>query len=609
MIFSLYGELHSQRDIIREDQRGVQRSESDTSKVEKPVIQFADSHKIDATTDTTIQYLQGNVRMYHDGVYFQSDTAQLSEHLFTASGEVSIQKGDSLKLFSDSLRYLPDSLMAYFYGRKQGDVVLKNMDNELFTNYLIYDRNRELVIYPNTGLLISPDAKIKSRKGIYHVNGKYANFYEKVTVEGKDYTIYSDSLRFYSESKFINFLTRFKIVQEGRIVVADGGTYDTQSDIGEFIGNAQVIEGKDTFTAEQIYFDNNTGDVKMYGQANYKGEKEYGSADTILYNQKTENADLIGTASYFDGEQKVDGETIAFNKATDALKVTGDGFLSSAPYLISAADLDYKKDSMAMADGDVIWIDTSELRTVYADHVRHTDSTKYTHAYNDSLKVIVEDVNDAGDTMYIQGKSVITYEDIVDGDTSKVFSSSGDVDIILEDASAISDSMIFLEKDSIITLYDNPIMWSDSSQYKADTIVLYLANEKIHKVDLLGNAVILSETKDGLYNQLKGRRATAVFQDDKIHKLEVNEEAHSIYYIEDDEGYIGSHNTKCNRIVFSFDDGELDIVKFYDKTEQTLTPMKEVNPDTNKVDGFLWNPQLKPLLLLQKTVAQSHEIF
>jgi len=54
----------------------------------------------------------GNVRMRQDSVYFRADTAIKIFNEMNAWGEVSIQQGDSLSVFSDSLFYDGDSLMA-----------------------------------------------------------------------------------------------------------------------------------------------------------------------------------------------------------------------------------------------------------------------------------------------------------------------------------------------------------------------------------------------------------------------------------------------------------------------------------------------------------------
>jgi len=358
---------------------------TDTSAVVPVFVQNTNSQRVDASTDTLVQYLLGDVRLYYDSAFFFCDTAVLIEdYAFKGYGNVSMMKTDSLRIFCDSLIYYLDSGMAYFYGEKDGNVVLQNGETELYTNYMIYDADRELAMYTNRGLLITPNSKVKSRRGYFHVKDKYANFYDDVSVEGDDFDILTDSLRYYDWNGRAEFLAPVVVTQGERRIFSESGYFDIDDDIGEFVGSAQVIEKTDTSTADKIVYDGLAGLTSLLGNARYRSEQESGEADSIYYNKQEETVRLMGQAVFRDATNEVAGDAIVYDQVSESMEVEGRSLLSNPPFLVEARDLNYQKDiGVATADGDVIWQDTSSDYTIYADHIRYREEGSHMKAYND----------------------------------------------------------------------------------------------------------------------------------------------------------------------------------------------------------------------------------
>ena len=574
-----------------------QQTARDTTEKKKVIIENANSRKIDASTDTTYQYLQGNVRLVYDSVFFYCDTAVITDYKFTGLGNVAIVKGDSIKLFADSMVYYLDSARVYFYGYEDGNVVLENLENQLFTNYLIYDLDKDIAMYTDRGLLITPDSKVKSRRGFFHVESHYANFYDDVTVEGKDYDILTDSLRFYSDTKVAKFLAPVVINQGQRRIYSDQGYFDTDDDKGEFIGRAQFVEDDNISSADTILYDGVSELTSLLGNAKYNSKTEAGEADSIYYNKKTEKIKLVGDAKFRDQTNQVTGDRIDYDKKTEAMKVLGRSFLSNPPYLIVADDLNYEKASgLALADGEVVWQDTSSDYTIYADHIRYQEERSFIRAYNDDGKPLLENKMNDTDTLFLSGDTLIAYKEVYAvGDTQKVFLSYANVEILMQDIQAVCDSLSYIGRDSQFVLYDDPIMWSDSSQFSADVVHIKLVDNTIDVVNLDRNAIILSTEDMLFFNQIAGNKADAYFKNKKIKTLDVEGNARSVYYLKDDEkAYIGANETECRQMIFKFASGNLKETRFYEENKHLLTPMDQVDHESIKVIGYNWNLSLRP---------------
>jgi len=201
----------------------------------------------------------------------------------------------------------------------------------------------------------------------------------------------------------------------------------------------------------------------------------------------------------------------------------------------------------------------------------------------------------AADTLH---SNQLIVSDSLRQDTFNAFQGYRKVKILKSDFTAICDSLSFNSQDSVFRLYDKPIVWSDSSQFSGDTIYIHLKNKKIDKIDILVNGFIISELEEEIYNQIKGKMITVYFKDGEINTMDVNGSAESLYFFQDDEkAYVGVNKTLCSHMTFYFKEKELDDIKFFKEPESVLTPIKQINPRTERLKGFNWEISKAPINL------------
>lgn len=575
-----------------------QPTDQDTSKNPFLKIVKADKQIYDATGEDERFISAGDVRITHDSIFMFCDTAVLVNGInLEAKGNVSIIKNDTIKIFSDSLLYQGDSLMAYFVG----NVVLQDGNQKLFTTFLQYDLERDWAIYSDTALLISDGMEIKSKRGIFHLDENYVNFYEKVTIEGEDFDLLSDSLRYYTELKRAVFLSPTLINQNGKNIYSEGGFYDLGGGESEFFGNAQFMDGDKSSTADTIRNNDALNVTELIGNAIYKSIDEEGRGDKIISRNDKDEIELIGDAYFENPDNKVTGERIFFNQKTNDVKVSGRSRLSNPPMIIIADDLDYRKDTgLAFADGNVIWKDTAANYEIVCDHARYIDSTDYMRAYNDKGKPVLKNEITEGDTLFLSGDTLISYTVTIENDsmgidTHRYFHAFEHVELLNSEMQGVCDSLSYNGQDSLFTLFGSPFMWSDSSQYTGDTIMMAMKKNKIDKVDLLGNGMILSTSDFQFFDQIKGKIINAYFVAGNISKMIVTGGSESVFYMKDEDAYSGVNETQCSNMTFLFEDGELLKTRYYKEPTSKMTPMEKANHESIKLSGFNWQILRRPL--------------
>jgi lipopolysaccharide export system protein LptA len=159
---------------------------------------------------------------------------------------------------------------------------------------------------------------------------------------------------------------------------------------------------------------------------------------------------------------------------------------------------------------------------------------------------------------------------------------------------AKSDSLFFTAADSTLRLYQNPILWSDSSQQTGDTIHVQFKNKKINSAQVLQNAFIVDqETDTAKFNQVKGKIITAFFDNGEIRTMFVDGNAESISYDKKSDGKYQQNQTISARIKIIFADKDISHIKIVKGIEGTFSPADKVSKEAI-LTGFIWKPELRP---------------
>ncbi len=570
----------------------LSQAEVDTSKEESKsvIIKNSDFYEFRGDLDPPEQFFKGNVKMTHDSVFMFSDTATVSESFLTAMGEVVILQNDTIKLFSDSLYYNSETNQAkLFY-----DVVLENGEQQLFTDRLNYNTETKIAVYPDTAILRNKRTTLNSLRGKYDMNAKLATFVGEVIVVDKEFELSSDSLLYNTSLDKAIFVSPTTIKQEARTIYCERGFYDIKNGRSEFSQNANYIEGEKTAKANTILYDERTKIIDLIGNAMYRDEEKLATADKMSYNENTKEIILTGNAIFDDGETQAKGEKIIYNENTEEISIEGNTNLDSEDSAISSKNLSYD-DSLGVAifTDDVEYYNKQDSVFVYSDRIEVDDKNSSFIANGETRPYMLQFID--SDSMLLSADQLIVSERIDSLDTINVFKAYHDVRIWGEEFQAISDSLYYDSVDSIFVLYDQPMMWSDSMQFSADTIKLKLGDSGIDKIYLLGNGMINEWLEDKYYNQLKAKYIEAQIDSSKIKDLLMTQNAEANYYILDDvKDFIGLNFTLCNRMRFFFEEGELSDIKFYETPTSKLTPFQDLKDEQIFLKDFKWEEDKKP---------------
>jgi len=542
--------------------------DSSSSKVQ---VIHADLFRFERLPGREIQYLSKDVLVKHKATYLLCDSAVIDSNQVIALGHVRIVEGDSLQVFGDSLFYDGDTRLAML----EGKVVLKHKDQQLFTDRLQYDLNNRISSYSSGGLLVSEQAKLRSKKGYYHASTGNAYFKDSVVVLMKDsMQLVSDTLLYQTREQKVVFIGPTLIHRDSLQIYTDTGYYDVKLQRSHFGNFPRYRKGDQRADAKNIYHDASNKKITLVGEAKVKDAQQYAKADSIIFNDTNGDVLLFEHAYYEEAGRILEGKQIKYNRRSKSLQVLGAPRVVEGGRTIQASVLKYDgtKD-FGFAKEGVVVTDTSEAYTIVCDSFAYQKNTKRFNAVGIIRRPYIA-VLFEGDSLYLAADSLFSERIISVNDSFQTIRAWGKVRIWNKQLRGLCDSLYFSGVDSTFYLFDQPVIWTDSSQLSGDTIRMVLQDHSLSDFYLSPNGFIINREHQVLDNQIKGRFIQGHFSEKKIRHMVVEGNAESVYFIQDaGKGYIGTNVIQCSSMKFVFnDDKKIDYIDFFTKPEGDILP-------------------------------------
>ena len=414
------------------------------------------------------QILNGDVCFRHDSSYMYCDSAYFFEQTnsLEAFSNVRMEQGDTLFVYGDYLFYDGNMQVAYL----RENVRMENGQVTLFTDSLNYERIPNIGYYFEGGLIVDSLNQLSSFYGQYSPETKLAVFNDSVRLENTDFTLYSDTLHYDTQSKIATILGPSVIVSDSGTIHTSRGWYDTVNNNSLFLYQSHVESGEKILIGDSIFYNRDTGMGEVYG-----------------------NMSLIDTAQHvtLQGEYGYYNEQTGYAFATD-----------------SARFLEYSQ-------GDTLFLHADTLQMVTVDSIYREIKAYYgVRFYRTDMQGVCDSMqfNTRDSVLYMYTEPVLWNEQYqLYGDTIAIYMN----DSTIEYAHVIQFAFAAQHVDS-----------SYYNQLKGNDLKAYFEGQAVHQIDVAGNAesIFYPLEKDGAkvgMNETKSGFLTIWVKDNKLDKLKI----------------------------------------------------------------------------------------
>ncbi|MFN0013724.1 MAG: OstA-like protein [Saprospiraceae bacterium] len=549
-----------------------------------------------------VQKLSGKVRLRQENTLVFCDTAILDRDDARLIGNVLIEQGDSVRVFGDSALYYGNTRESDLFG----EVVLINGRQELYTSRLHYDLANKVATYVEGATLSNGKSQLTSTRGRYDVHEKMVYFKGDVLATDPEFTMRTDTMAFNTETQMVRFVAPTLISQQKSKVYCENGFYDIENNFAVFDGNPQYERDGQRGRSRKMRYDGSSKEYILDGEAHIE-EPAAGrivDAEVIRFNTETEKAVFVGNVDYRDSSQTITGHEVRYDSRNKQYQLSGRGRISDPPNIIEADSIDFNDElGNGVALGSVIWQDTANDYILIAHRMDYNKVSSYLHAYGAfgdlgaAGRPLMKSLIDS-DTLYMSADTLTSFKPD-SASNARLLLAYRDVRIFKKDLQAVCDSLTYSSVDSIFHFFKLdtlPLIWSDTSQFSADTIRLALRNNKVHQIWLRQNALVINSGDERMFNQIKGRNNTVFFEDNQARQMLVEGNAQALYYALDDKrAYVGVNETDCSEMRLFFENNQITDIKFYTQPKGKFIPMKQAGTkESKKLEGFFWERSRRP---------------
>ena len=348
-------------------------------------------------------------------------------------------------------------------------------------------------------------------------------------------------------------------------------------------------------TSQEGYYYGKTEKVLFKKQVHLISPEYDLKTDELDYDLKTEVADFSGPTTIVNKDGSViQADKGRYDTKNDNIDLKGRTTLRQGKQRLTSEQFTYNKASgYGQAKGNVVWIDEEKNMVLNSQEAKFFDKDDRVEAYQDVLLTNLVDE----DTLYLAADTLISFKSYrpQQKDSVQTFYAYRNVRLLKSDLQGVCDSLAYSLTDSVFRMYYNPVLWSDDIQMNADTIFVFTKNNEPEKIELRKNAFIGNKIQNYVFNQVQGKDINGYFKNGSIHRLDVDGNAESIYYAQNEaKEYIGVDKTTAASMRVYFDKSDVSRIAYYDVVQGTLYPIQDINPLNFILKGFQWMENRRP---------------
>lgn len=465
---------------------------------------------------------------------------------------IHLERADSLD-FNQAIN--PDVQRLY------GDVVFRHDSSYMYCDSAyFYELTNSLEAFSNVRMEQGDTLFVYGQYLFYDGNTEMGYLRETVRMENNQVTLFTDSLNYDRAADISYYFEGGLIVDEENELSSWYGQYSPTTKLAVFNDSVRLENPDFILYSDTLHYYTDTKVATILGPSVIVSDSGTVHTSRGWYDTANKTSLLLDRSRVETGDRILIGDSILYDQGNGFGEVFGNMFLEDTT-------------NHVILEGQYGYYDE------VAEFAFATDSARFLEFSQ-------------GDTLYLHADTLEMIT--IDEDFREIKAYYG-VRFFRVDMQGVCDSMQFNTKDSVLYMYEEPILWNEEYQMFGDTILIYLNDSTIDHAHVKQFAFAIQEVDSSYYNQLKGSDLKAFFHEGAIRQIDVAGNAESIFYpLEKDGSMIGMNETKSGFLSMWFADNQFERLLLYPSPQGTLTPIPDLRPDQKTLKDFNWFDYIRP---------------
>ena len=410
-------------------------------------------------------------------------------------------------------------------------------------------------------------------------------------IKGDSIFVYGDSLRYDATTKLANLKGNVKCIEKDMTITTNYLTYDVGNSVASYYNGGKIVNKENTLTSKNGHYYSATKDLNFHYDVILVNPDLKMRGDTLRYNTINKTSYFIGPSIITSKENYIYCENGWYDTDKEVSRFSKNAVIIYKNQKLLGDSIFYdRKKGYGRATKNVQLIDTAHKSFIVGDYAEHFEKGNKAIVTGNAIygRTIEKDtLFMAADTLfYDQPDSLHSF-----------VKAYRHVKIFKKDLQGMCDSLTYYVHDSLMTMYNSPILWTNNGQVTAKLIKLTAGESGIKYFELLNKAIVIQKVDsldENKFNQIEGKHIEGFFANDTIRKLNVTGNAQIIYYVKQKKIYKGVNKTVCSDLTAWFNKDGVDRTTFRNKPESTIYPIADVKDEDMRLKHFVWLENKRP---------------
>jgi lipopolysaccharide export system protein LptA len=401
---------------------------------------------------------------------------------------------------------------------------------DLFGDFLHYDGNTRLAQIRRNVKLISKDTRLTTRELDFDLGRNIGYYKTHADIESKENKLNSREGYYYSNQQMYYFRDSVVLRNPDYTIYSDTLQYHTVTRVAFFFGPTEIV-----------------------------GDSSYIYCENGWYNTETNKSMLKQKALVRNKKQTIRGDSLYYERET------GYG-------------VGYRNIEMVDEEQQVILRSNYAIINQNEDRALMTDSARFIYLTSD-------------DTVYVHADTLRTIPDSAGNRQIKAYYG---VRLFKSNLQGICDSLFYSTTDSILRLYDQPVLWSGVNQLSSQYIEIWTRNNQLYQLHMQQLAFIINQEDSVKFNQIKGKNMVCHFRNNELSKIVVTGNGQTVYYAKDKDQLIGVNIAQSSDLLITVKENKPDVIRFITKPSAVLYPLDTAPKEELILKDFKWLESSRP---------------
>ena len=457
----------------------------------------------------------------------------------------------------------------------------------------------------------SPDAQIVVGNVIFRHDSVYmycdsARYYDKISAfeafnnvrveQGDTLFLYGDRLYYDGLTQIAQMRMNVRMENQTTTLLTDSLNYDRLFNLGYFFNGGTMMDDQNVLTSEWGQYSPGTKAATFNYNVKLEGPQYTLTSDTLCYNTATKVANIVGPSDILSDGNHIYSESGYYYTQEGHAELYQRSVLTNDGKQLIGDTLYFDRNTgVGEVFSDIVFNDTLNRNMMKGEYGFYNEKTKKAFVTDRAMAIEYSQ----GDSLFLHADTLMMETFNLDTDSLyREVRAHHKVRFFRSDMQGVADSLVFSSVDSCLTMYTDPVIWSNNQQLLGEQIKVYMNDSTIDWAHIINQALSVEQVSvdSTLFNQVSGKEMKAFFRNREMYKTQVEGSVRSVYYPMDSDSLLMGMNVAESSILEVYlEHQKLQRMIMRPKSTAEFYPMAQIPREKSRLKDFLWLDYLRPI--------------